>query len=79
MSSKSFDRVGVYIDGAFGCHMDRKSHSDAVITLGDTPIMTVSRKKKIVMRDSTEAELVALSDLILMGEWLHEYLKESGI
>ena len=79
VSSKAFDRVGVYIDAAFGCHMDGKSHSAAVITLGDTPIMTISRKQKIVTRDSTEAELVALSDLILMGEWLHEYLRESGI
>ena len=40
--------------------------------------MTISRKQKIVTRDSTEAEL-ALSDLILMGEWLHEYLRENGI
>ena len=79
MSSKAFDEVSVYIDAAFGCHMDGKSHSAAVITLGNTPIMTISRKQKIVTRDSTEAELVALSDLILMGEWLHEYLRESGI
>ncbi len=67
MSNKSFDRVSVYIDAAFGCHMDGKIHSAAVIALGNTPIMTISRKKKIVARDSTEAELVALSGLYLWG------------
>ena len=63
----TFDRLHVFIDAEFCCHMDEKSHSTVVIALGDIPIITIRGKQKIVTRDSTEAELVALSDLILTG------------
>jgi hypothetical protein len=51
-----------YIDAAFGCHSDGKSHTGVIVTLGDGPIFVRSVKQRIVTKSSTEAELVALSD-----------------
>ncbi len=56
-----FDKVEAYIDAAFERHADQKSQSGCVVTLGGTPVIEICRKQKIVSKDSTEAELVALS------------------
>jgi hypothetical protein len=71
--------VTAYIDAAFGCHHDGKSHSGAVIQWGGATVLTVSRKQKIVTKDSTEAELVALSDLVTEVERSHEFVCEQGV
>jgi hypothetical protein len=51
-----------YIDAAFGCHVDGKSHTGVCVTLGQGPVYVRSTKQKIVTKSSTEAELVGLSD-----------------
>jgi hypothetical protein len=51
-----------YIDASFGCHPDGKSHSGLVVTVGGATVLVMSSKQKIVTKDSTESELVALSD-----------------
>ena len=51
-----------YIDAAFGSHVDGKSHTGSIITLGGGPVYVRSTKQKIVTKSSTEAELVGLSD-----------------
>ena len=53
-----------YIDASFGCHPDGKSHTGLVVTLGGCTVLCMSSKQKLVTRDSTEAELVGLSDKI---------------
>jgi hypothetical protein len=51
-----------YIDASFGTHEDGKSHTGLVVTVGGATVLCMSSKQKIVTRDSTEAELVGLSD-----------------
>jgi len=51
-----------FIDASFGCHVDGKSHTGLAVTVGETNVLCQSSKQKIVTRDSTEAELVGLSD-----------------
>jgi hypothetical protein len=41
--------------------------------------MTISRKQKKATKDSTEAELVGLSDTLVEVERANEYLKEQGV
>jgi hypothetical protein len=67
-----------YIDAAFGCHDDGKSHTGVLITIGSGPVFVRSVKQKIVTKSSTEAELVALSDEA--GTLLHvkEFISEQG-
>ena len=72
-------RVIAHIDAAFGTHSDGKSHSGAAIFIGDACVLAVSKKQKIVTKDSTEAELVALSDLISTVEQCDEFMREQGM
>ena len=54
-----------YIDAAFALHeRDRKSHSGGAIMVGiGGPLYVTSTKQSIVTKSSTEAELVAASDI----------------
>ena len=74
-----FNNIKVYIDAAFGIHADGKSHSGCAIYLGGACIWCSSRKQKIVTKDSTEAELVALQDMLLMVEQIQEFLIQQGV
>ena len=71
-------RLYAFIDASFSVHDDGKGHTGMVIMWGNVAVAVVSKKQKIATKDSTEAELVALSDMIEKTEWAHEYLKEQG-
>ena len=59
-----------YVDASYGVHIDGKSHTGSVITLGDIgAVFCGSKKQGIVTKSSTECELVALSDSI--GQLIH--------
>ena len=49
-----------------------------VTFVGTTATILRSSKQEIGTKSSTEAKLVALSDLYLVGLWLHEFLKPQG-
>jgi hypothetical protein len=74
IGAEPFSKVEAYIDAAFGGHADGKSQSGCVVTLGGTAVIEICRKQKIVSKDSTEAELVALSDLLIEVEAVQELL-----
>ena len=71
-------QVTAYIDASYGVHVDGKSHSGLVITLGHGPVLCRSTKQKIVTKSSTEAELVAVSDEINMAVWIRDFLTHQG-
>jgi len=73
------DAVTGHIDASFACHDDAKSQSGAAIMLGSACVMVKSGKQKIVTKDSTEAELVALSDSMGMVMKCHEFMESQGI
>jgi hypothetical protein len=68
-----------YVDAAFGLHNDGKSHTGMVITVGGATVMCKSGKQKMVTRDSTEAELVGLSDRIMDVLQCDEFMKNQGV
>ena len=72
-------RVEGYIDASFGCHHDGKSHTGVLVTVGGCTVLSASSKQKIVTRNSTEAELVALSDKLLVVTECQEFLKAQGV
>jgi hypothetical protein len=76
---KAVMRLGGYIDASWGCHHDGKGHSGLVITLGGCTVMCMSSKQKLVTRDSTEAELVALSDKCMNVLKCHDFLTEQAM
>ena len=67
-----------HIDASFAVHMDMKGHSGAMITVGTGPVSVSSKKQGLVTKSSTEAELVALSDMLSMVIWTREFLQEQG-
>ena len=67
-----------YIDASFGSHEDGKSHTGLVVTVGGATVLCMSSKQKIVTRDSTEAELVGLSDKLPTVFQCHEFMCEQG-
>jgi hypothetical protein len=72
-------KIGGYIDASFGCHGDGKSHTGLVVTLGGCTVLCMSSKQKLVTRDSTEAELVALSDKLMCVVQCYDFVRAQGI
>jgi hypothetical protein len=71
--------IQMHIDASYGVHnSDGKSHSGMFITTGLGPVLVKSTKQKIVTKSSTEAELVALSDLSSLGIWLKDFITAQG-
>ena len=70
--------LSAFIDASYGIHADGKSHSAMVISLGLGPLFVKSNKQKIVTKSSTEAELIALSDMCSPVIWSREFLLAQG-
>ena len=51
-----------YGDTNFAVHPDFKSHTRAIMTMGNGAIQSVSRKQKLNTSSSIEAYLVAVDD-----------------
>jgi hypothetical protein len=73
-----FECVRTYIDASFAIHPDGKSQSGCAVLLGNTLVHKTCRKQKIITKNSTEAELVALSDHILEGELIEGFVLDMG-
>ena len=58
-----------YVDASFAVHPDYRSHTGAVMTLGEGSIIAMSKKQKLNTRSSTEAELVGADDAATMILW----------
>ena len=67
-----------YPDAAFAVHPDCKSHTGAVLTLGKGAVITISAKQKLNTRSSTEAELVAVDDVVVQAMWTRNFLEGQG-
>ena len=70
--------VTAHIDASYGVHIDGKSHSGMFGSQGSGPILAKSSKQKIVTKSSTDAELVALSDLASLVIWSRDFLLAQG-
>lgn len=67
------------IDASFAVHEGGKSHSGMAVLLGNGVIMLRSGKQKLVTRNSTEAELVALSDYMNYVLKCQEFMINQGV
>ena len=71
-------RVSAYVDVAFGCHADGKSHTGTVHRIGEATVLAKSSKHKMVSKDSTEGELVGLTDRVDGVLRLDEFMSYQG-
>ena len=67
-----------WVDAAYAVHADMKSHSGAILSLGNGCVYSKSNKQKINTKSSTEAELVAASDMSGQILWTLYFLEEQG-
>jgi hypothetical protein len=71
--------VQSYIDASYGPHADGKSHTGAIIGIGDAlAILAKSSKQKVVTKSSTEAELIAVTDVVSDVLDLKGFVEELG-
>ena len=59
-------------------HPDMKSHTGAIMTMGQGAIQSVSTKQKVNTKSSTEAELVSNDDIIAKVMWTKLFLDAQG-
>jgi hypothetical protein len=72
-------KIEWFVDAAFAVHNDFKGHTGAAMTIGKGCIQAVSTKQKVNARSSTEAELIALDDVISKILWTKRFLEHQGI
>jgi hypothetical protein len=56
--------VNVFCDASFAVHKNMRSHTGALITVGKSAVFYKCNKQKLNAKSSTEAELIALSDIL---------------
>ena len=69
------------VDASFAVHPDMKSHTGGTLHMGSSEggaLQAISRKQKLNTRSSTEAELVAVDDIIVMVLWTQLFLEAQG-
>jgi hypothetical protein len=68
-----------YIDASFGCHLDGKGHTGLNVLLYGCVVLSMSSKQKMVTKDSTESELVGLSDKIMSVVQCYDFVQAQGV
>ena len=78
INTAQFSRVHGYIDSSHACHTDVIGHGALVVVVGTTVTHVSSKKMRKVTKDSTAAELVALSNHYQAVISAHEFLVAQG-
>ena len=78
LESDSVNIVKWWVDGSFAAHPDMRSHTGGTMSLGKGSVYSTSVKQKINTKSSTEAELVAVDDLMGQVLWTRYFLEAQG-
>ncbi|CAJ1967308.1 unnamed protein product [Cylindrotheca closterium] len=66
------------INASFAVHPDFKSHTGGTPSFGGGAAQVMSKKQKLNNRSSTEAELIAVDDVVTMILWTKLFIKWQG-
>lgn len=66
----------IYADASYRVHHDTAGHTGFIIRLYNNNIFYRSIKQKIIVKSSSEAELISLDDSLTYGVWILELLNE---
>ena len=67
-----------YVDASFAVHPDFKSHTGAILTMGEGTLQSMSSKQKLNTRSSCESELVGTDDAITKILWTKLFMDWQG-
>jgi hypothetical protein len=68
-----------WVDASYACHWNMRSQSGGLASLGKGAFYATSLKQKLNTRSSTEAELVAVHDMIPHILWTRKFLLNQGL
>ena len=74
LSADDSGQIQWWIDALFAVHDDMKSHTRATTSMGKQALYSMSGKQKLVRRSSTEAEIVAVHDVMPQLIWTGYFL-----
>lgn len=78
LEGNSLNSIKWWADGAFAVHPNMRSHTGGVMTLGKGAVYATSTIQKLYTKSSTEAELVAVDDIMPQVLWTTYFLKSQG-
>ena len=67
-----------WIDASFAIHDDMNSRTGAMFSLGRGAVYSASTKQKIMTPSSTEAEVVAVADMMPKILWCRYFMESQG-
>ena len=78
MSADNTQTIKWYIDSSFAVHKDMRSHTGAIMTLGQRAIISDSTKQKVSAQNSTESEMIAVNDTLSKILWTKRFIEAQG-
>jgi hypothetical protein len=78
MSADDSQTIKYYIDSSFAVHKDMRSHSKAIITLGEDAIISESTKQNVNAQSLTESEMIAVDNTISKLLWTKCFIEAQG-
>jgi Reverse transcriptase (RNA-dependent DNA polymerase) len=67
-----------WVDGSYAVHPDMRSQTGATMSFGRGSIYSTSIRQKLTTKSSTEAELVAVADVMPQIMWTRYFLESQG-
>ena len=68
-----------WIDASYAVHLNMHGHTGATMTMGNGSVYSGSWKQKMVMRSSTESEVVGGYDILPQILWTKKFLEDQGV
>ena len=73
------DSVRWWIDASYAVHPSMHGHTGATMSMGNGSVYSRSWKQKMVMRSSTESEVVGVYDVLPQILWTKKFLEDQGV
>ena len=78
LSADDSGQIQWWIDASYAVHADMKSHTGATMSMGKGAVYSTSGKQRHVTQSSTEAEIVAIHDVMPQLIWTGYFLDAQG-
>ena len=75
MGVSSLSEIFTWVDAAYAVHVDMRSHTGGLTSMGHGVVHTKSSKQKLNTKSSTEAELVGVSEYLPYNIWTRMFLE----
>ena len=78
LSAENLNIIKWWTDASYGVHHDMRSHTGGVMSMGTGAAYSTSRRQKLNTKSSTEAELVAVDDVLPQALWTKYFMEAQG-